>query len=103
MVGLCRHAGFEPLVRGDSFHSGWELQILSDADVAALAPASVALELPDGIAAVTVADPPDPLETALVWRNDDPSPASRAFRDAAVAAFSESGGGAPARSEFLPR
>jgi DNA-binding transcriptional LysR family regulator len=87
MVGLCRHAGFEPVATGESFHSGWELQILSDVDVVALAPASVALELPDGIVAIPVADPPDQLETAIVWRKDDPSPASRAFREAAQAAF----------------
>jgi DNA-binding transcriptional LysR family regulator len=88
MVGLCRRAGFEPIARGESFHSGWELQILADVDVVALAPASVALQLPDGIAPVTVDDPPDQLETALVSLKDDPSPAARAFREAALAAFS---------------
>jgi DNA-binding transcriptional LysR family regulator len=87
MTGLCRHAGFEPVVRGESFHSGWELQILSDVDLVALAPASVAVDLPDGIAAAVVVDPPDQLETAVVWREDDPSPVNRAFRDAAQAVF----------------
>jgi DNA-binding transcriptional LysR family regulator len=87
MVGLCRHAGFEPDATGASFHSGWELQILSDVDVVALAPASVALDLPDGIVAVHVADPPDELETAIVWRKDDPSPAGKAFRETAQAVF----------------
>ena len=87
MVGLCRRAGFEPVVRGESFHSGWELQILADVDVVALAPASVALDLPDGLGAVPVAEPPDRLETAVVWRRDDGSLAGRAFREAAVAAF----------------
>jgi DNA-binding transcriptional LysR family regulator len=82
MTGLCRRAGFEPVVRGESFHSGWELQILSDVDVVALAPSSVARDLPDGIAAAVVTDPPDPLETAIVWRKDDPSPTNRAFREA---------------------
>ena len=87
MVGLCRRAGFEPIVRGESFHSGWELQILADVEVVALAPASVALDLPDGIAAVVVADPSDQLETAIVWRKDDSSPTGQAFRDAALRAF----------------
>jgi hypothetical protein len=87
MIGLCRRAGFEPIVRGESFHSGWELQILSDVDVVALAPASVRLDLPEGISAVVVADPPDRLETVLVWRKDDPSPVNRAFREAARSAF----------------
>ena len=87
MTGLCRHAGFEPLVRGDSFHSGWELQILADVDLVALAPASVAHELPEGITAVAITDPPDQLETAIVWRTDDPSPTNHAFREAAHAVF----------------
>lgn len=87
MVGLCRRAGFEPLATGDSFHSGWELQILSDVDVIALVPASVRLDLPDGIGTVEIADPPDQLETTLVWRKDDPSPVNRAFREAALSAF----------------
>jgi hypothetical protein len=34
-----------------------------------------------------VSDPADALETALVWRKDDPSPANRAFREAALGAF----------------
>jgi DNA-binding transcriptional LysR family regulator len=89
MAGLCRRAGFEPLVRGDSFHSGWELQILADVDVVALAPASVGADLPDGIAAALISDPPEQLETAVVWRKDDPSATNRAFRDAALAVFSD--------------
>jgi DNA-binding transcriptional LysR family regulator len=87
MTGLCRRAGFEPLVRGESFHSGWELQILGDVDVVALAPASVALDLPEGVAAAVITDPPDQLETAIVWRKDDRSATNRAFRDAAQAVF----------------
>jgi DNA-binding transcriptional LysR family regulator len=87
MVGLCRHAGFEPIATGESFHSGWELQILSEMHVVALVPASVAPELPNGIAAVPVADPPAQLETAIVWRKDDPSPTGRAFRETAQAVF----------------
>jgi DNA-binding transcriptional LysR family regulator len=88
MTGLCRRAGFEPNLRGESFHSGWELQILADVDVVALAPASVSLGLPDGIAAPLISDPPDPLETVMIWRKDDPSPTNRAFRDAAQQTFS---------------
>jgi DNA-binding transcriptional LysR family regulator len=87
MIGLCRRAGFEPVVRGDSFHSGWELQILADADVVALAPACVALDLPNGIAAVVIADPQEQFETAIVCRKDDPSPTNRAFREAAQPLF----------------
>jgi DNA-binding transcriptional LysR family regulator len=89
MTGLCRRAGFEPIVRGESFHSGWELQILADVDVVALAPASVAFDLPEGVAAVALAEPADQLDTAIVWRKDDPSPANRAFRSAAERAVGE--------------
>jgi DNA-binding transcriptional LysR family regulator len=91
MVGLCRRAGFEPVAGGESFHSGWELQILGDPGVVALAPASAALELPDRMAAAFVDDPPDQLETAIVSRKNDPSTANRAFREAAVAVFSATG------------
>lgn len=87
MTGLCRRAGFEPIVRNESFHSGWELQILADVDVVALAPASVTLDLPDGIAAALVGSPADRLDTAIVWLKDDPSAASQAFRQAARRAF----------------
>jgi len=89
MASFCRHAGFEPRIRGESFHSGWELQSLGDVDVVALAPASVALELPEDIAAALITNPPDQLETVIAWRKDDPSPTSRAFREAAQAVFSD--------------
>jgi len=83
MVGLCRRAGFEPHIRSESFHTGWELQILADVPVVALAPASVGNSLPERIAAVRIDDPPDPLETAVVWRTDDALAAGAAFRDVA--------------------
>jgi len=89
MASFCRHAGFEPRIRGESFHSGWELQILADVDVLALAPASVAFDLPEGVASVALAEPADQLDTAIVWRKDDPSPANRAFRSAAERAVGE--------------
>jgi DNA-binding transcriptional LysR family regulator len=87
MVGLCRRAGFEPRIRRQSFHSGWEMQILGDAPVVALAPGSVAVALPPGIAAVRVGEPPDSLETALVWRSDDESPTTAELRRVAATLF----------------
>jgi DNA-binding transcriptional LysR family regulator len=87
MTSLCRRAGFEPIVRGDSFHSGWELQILADVEVVALAPACIALDLPDGIAAILISEPEDRLDTAIVWLKDDPSPVNAAFRAAAQRAY----------------
>jgi DNA-binding transcriptional LysR family regulator len=91
MTGSCRRAGFEPDIRGESFHSGWELQILADVDVVAHPRAAVARVLPDGLAEDSISDPPDPLETAIVWRKDAPSATNRAFREAAQAAFSGRG------------
>jgi DNA-binding transcriptional LysR family regulator len=87
MIGLCRRAGFEPHIRNESFHSGWEMQILADVPVVALAPESVSRSLPDGIAAVPITDPPDPLETTIIWRSGDDSPAGAAFRAVANTLF----------------
>jgi DNA-binding transcriptional LysR family regulator len=87
MIGICRRAGFEPRVRSESFHSGWDTQILADVSVVALAPASVASSLPPRTAAVSIADPSDPLETVLVWRAGDQSPANAAFRSVAKSLF----------------
>jgi DNA-binding transcriptional LysR family regulator len=87
MVGLCRDAGFKPTVRSESFHTGWELQVLSDLKVVALAPASVVRQLPGGVVAVPLDDAGGGLETAVVWRRDDLSPAGAAFRDVARGLF----------------
>jgi DNA-binding transcriptional LysR family regulator len=87
MVGLCRRAGFEPQIRSESFHSGWEMQILADVPVVALAPESLAGSLPPRIAAVPITDPPDPLETTIVWRSGDDSPTGAAFREVANTLF----------------
>jgi LysR family transcriptional regulator, benzoate and cis,cis-muconate-responsive activator of ben and cat genes len=87
MVAMCRRAGFEPQIRSESFHSGWEMQILADVPVVALAPASVALALPDRITALPISAPADRLETALVWRSDDGSPTSAALRTVAAGLF----------------
>jgi DNA-binding transcriptional LysR family regulator len=87
MVGLCRRGGFEPQIRSESFHTGWEIQILGDVPAVALVPASVERSLPEGIVAVRIDDPPDPLETALIWRTDDSSAAVAEFRDVARSIF----------------
>ena len=87
MVGLCRGAGFEPKLRSESFHTGWDLLLLADDPVVAIAPRSVASELPEGVVAVSLSDPADSLETRLLWRDDDPSPSLQAFRAAARAVY----------------
>ena len=90
MVGLCRRAGYEPQIRSESFHTGWELQILADVPVVALVPASVVHAQPEGIRAVRIDDPPDPIETALMWRTSDPSAAGAALREVARSLYAAS-------------
>jgi DNA-binding transcriptional LysR family regulator len=79
MVGICRHAGFEPRLRSESFHTGWDLLLLADVPVVAIAPRSVARELPEGVVAVPLTDTTDSLETRLLWRDDNRSPTVKAF------------------------
>ena len=78
-VAIFRRAGFEPGVRNESFHTGWDLGILAEIPAVAMAPRTVAGGLPDGIVAVALSEPTDSLETCLVWRRDDDSPAIEAF------------------------
>jgi DNA-binding transcriptional LysR family regulator len=87
LVGLCRRAGFEPKVRSESFHSGWELGVLAELPIVAIVPASVGRDLPDGVTVVAVSEPVDRLETDLVWRADDPSATLAAFLEVARGAF----------------
>jgi DNA-binding transcriptional LysR family regulator len=87
MVAVCRRGGFEPTIRKESFHAVWELGVLSDVPLVALAPESVTHALPDGILAVPLNEPHELLETSLVWRSDDPSPVLAAFVEVARAVF----------------
>jgi LysR family transcriptional regulator, benzoate and cis,cis-muconate-responsive activator of ben and cat genes len=87
LIGLCRRAGFEPKVRSGSFHTGWDLGILSQAEVVAVAPRSVTSSLAEGVVAVAMSEPTDVLDTRLMWRDDDPSPAVEVFRSVARTAF----------------
>ena len=87
-VAIYRRAGFEPRVRNESFHTGWDLGVLAEIPAAAVAPQTVAGGLPDGIVAVALSEPTDSLETCLVWRSDDSSPAVAAFVAVATSALS---------------
>ena len=78
-MAIFRRAGFEPRVRNESFHTGWDLGILAEIPAVAMAPRTVSGGLPDGIVAVALSEPTDALETCLVWRRDDDSPAIEAF------------------------
>jgi hypothetical protein len=89
-VAIYRRAGFAPRLRDESFHTGWDLGVLAEIPAAAVAPQTVASGLPDGTVAVPISEPTDPLETCLVWRNDDSSPALAAFVAAARSALGPS-------------
>jgi DNA-binding transcriptional LysR family regulator len=86
-MAIYRRAGFEPRVRAESFHTGWDLGVLAEIQAAAIAPQTVEGGLPDGIVAVAISEPTDALETCVVWRADDTSPAVAAFVAAARSAF----------------
>src|SRR5215203_2298798 len=54
-----RRAGFEPRVRNESFHTGWDLGVLAEIPAVAMAPQTVAGGVPDGIVAVAISEPTD--------------------------------------------
>jgi DNA-binding transcriptional LysR family regulator len=86
MLEICREAGFEPRLRSESFHTGWDFDFFAELSVVALAPASVAGGLPAGVATVELtADAP--LETRVLWHDGDPSPVVAQFCDVARRAF----------------
>jgi DNA-binding transcriptional LysR family regulator len=87
LVALCRTAGFEPTIRRESFHASWELGLLPDARIVALAPESVSRSLPLGLIAVPLADPSPLLETQALTRAVDPQPALAAFLEVAAGVF----------------
>jgi DNA-binding transcriptional LysR family regulator len=83
LVGICRGAGFEPRLRSESFHTSWDLLLLTDVSVVALAPESVTGGLPERVVAVPLSGAIVPLETRLLWYGDEPSPTLDAFRNVA--------------------
>lgn len=87
LVGICRRAGFEPKLSDDSFHTGWDLLLLHDTPVVALAPESVTNGLAEGVVALPLDEPTDSLETRLLWRVGDASPTIEAFRSTARAVY----------------
>jgi DNA-binding transcriptional LysR family regulator len=86
-MAIYRRAGFEPRVRNESFHTGWDLGVLAEIPAVAIAPQTVTAGLPEGITAVAISEPTDVLETCLVWRADDSSPAIAAFVAVARSVF----------------
>ena len=86
-MAIYRRAGFEPRIRSESFHTGWELDVLADIHAAALAPESIVRAMPDGIVAVALSEPTDALDVCLLWRADARSPVVEACLASARAAF----------------
>jgi DNA-binding transcriptional LysR family regulator len=74
-MAIYRRAGFEPRLRSESFHAGWDIGILDQIAAAALVPASVSAALPGGVAAVPLSDPAAELDTCLVMPAGPRSPA----------------------------
>jgi DNA-binding transcriptional LysR family regulator len=86
-MAFYRRAGFEPRVRNESFHTGWDLGVLAEIPAVATAPETVAAELPEGIVAVAISEPTDSFETCVVWRSDETAPAVATFVEVARSAF----------------
>jgi DNA-binding transcriptional LysR family regulator len=57
-MSFFRRAGFEPNVRSESFHAGWDLGVLAELPVVSIVPESVGCDLPDGVTAVERPSPP---------------------------------------------
>src|SRR5262249_18004232 len=89
-ASLCRRAGFEPKQGRDSPRTRWTLGTW-DATTAAPLPASAALELPPGVAALETATPRDELEPQLVWRTDDRNVTLRVFIGVAADVWTTAG------------
>jgi LysR family transcriptional regulator, benzoate and cis,cis-muconate-responsive activator of ben and cat genes len=77
-VGLCRRAGFEPRLSSESARSRWTIGTWR-ASTAALLPASVSDDLPEGVVAVPISGLSEALEFQLTWRTDNHNPALAAF------------------------
>jgi DNA-binding transcriptional LysR family regulator len=77
-VRLCRGAGFEPNVSGESARSRWTIGTW-EASTAALLPASVSDDPPNGVVAVPISGLSEALEVQLAWRYGNHNPALAAF------------------------
>jgi DNA-binding transcriptional LysR family regulator len=86
-VAFCRRAGFEPNRRSGGLQSAWELEMLGDLGLVSLAPESIALDLPGGLAAVPITEPEEHVETAIVARAGESSAAVQSLREVATRSF----------------
>jgi DNA-binding transcriptional LysR family regulator len=86
-MAIYRRAGFEPRLRSESFHAGWDIAILDQIGAAALVPASVSTSLPPGVAAVPLSDPAVELDTFIVAPAGQRAPAVETCIAAARAVY----------------
>jgi DNA-binding transcriptional LysR family regulator len=86
MIEMCRQAGFEPRVGNRAFHAAGDTGLLSVSPGVALAPASVAGEIP-GVAALALIDAPAAFDTYLVWHSRSVPPVAVRFREVAQELF----------------
>jgi DNA-binding transcriptional LysR family regulator len=89
LVAACRRAGFEPKLRSGGLQSAWELEVLAERGLISLAPESAARDLPTGLVAVSVIEPDETIETAIMTRVDETSPLVEALRNVALGVFDE--------------
>ncbi len=87
LIEACRHAGFEPRLRSESFHTAMDARFMTEFPCVALAPSSAASGLSEGLMALELAGPVDTVPTHLVWSEGDASPILEALRAAARSAF----------------
>jgi DNA-binding transcriptional LysR family regulator len=88
LVGMCQSAGFDPIISRHCLVSGWEVDIVLDKDSVTLAAESFAPVVPDGIVTLPLT-PLTHLDTAVLWRTDDPTDDALAFAEVATSVFAQ--------------
>jgi DNA-binding transcriptional LysR family regulator len=85
-ANLCRRAGFEPREGNESSRSRWMTGTWGPT-TASLFPEAVSNDLRDGMVAIPIGEPTEPIETHLLWRADNQSPILAAFVELSRSVF----------------
>jgi DNA-binding transcriptional LysR family regulator len=86
LLALCRRGGFEPTISRRAFHSAGDTGTLASANAVALAPQSVAGNVP-GVVALALTEEDAVLDTFLVWHEAAMTAAAERFLALARNAF----------------
>jgi DNA-binding transcriptional LysR family regulator len=86
LIAMCQAAGFDPIISRHSLVSGWETGIIIDKDSVTLVVEGFASVVPDGVVALPLM-PVSYLDTAVMWRTDDPPKAALDFAEVASSVF----------------